>query len=304
MDARLAFIVLIVGAALGYLLGSAVGIALSVWWFDVGLAELGDLDAYRSVQALKLVQAFNTTGTFLLPALLLRRLFRRPSLFSLRFGNVSALTGIQVVLLVLLLMPFIGWLAAFNEGLHLPESLRAIEEILRQTEERAATITKAFLDMHTYGELAINILLIALLAAVAEEVFFRGAMQSLLLRQSRNPHAAIWITAVLFSAFHFQFYGFLPRMLLGAMFGYLVFYSGSLWYAILAHFINNATSVLLYFLLLQGTIDPSWEEFGQRPVDALPAIVCGILGIGLFVWICRRAANGRGDISANISASD
>ena len=77
---------------------------------------------------------------------------------------------------------------------------------------------------------------------------FRGCLQTILLKWMRNKHTAIWITAILFSAFHMEFFGFLPRLLLGALFGYFVAWSGSIWPSVWGHFVNNGTAVIVTYL--------------------------------------------------------
>ena len=108
--------------------------------------------------------------------------------------------------------------------------------------------------MDGIGDLVVNLIIVALLAAVGEELLFRGSMQNIFLEWTKNKHAAVWITAVLFSALHAQFYGFLPRMLLGVVLGYLYIWSGSLWLSMLFHFLNNGLAVLFSYLIAKGTI--------------------------------------------------
>jgi membrane protease YdiL (CAAX protease family) len=109
--------------------------------------------------------------------------------------------------------------------------------------------------------------MIAVLPAVGEELLFRGVIQKLFSKITRSHHWGIWISAILFSALHLQFYGFIPRLLLGAMFGYLLVWSGSLWLPILAHFINNAAAVTALFMIDHGYLNPSIEEFGAGVDD-------------------------------------
>ena len=111
-------------------------------------------------------------------------------------------------------------------------------------EAQAMALTKALLTFEQTSEVWAVLLSVAVLPAVCEEWLFRGTLQPLLFRATGNVHVAVWVSAALFSAIHMQFFGFIPRMLLGAGFGYLVVYSGSLWPAILGHFVNNAGVVI------------------------------------------------------------
>jgi len=94
----------------------------------------------------------------------------------------------------------------------------------------------------------LNLFIIAILPAVGEEFFFRGVLQKILIRLFKSVHVAIWVTAFIFSAIHFQFFGFVPRFILGLIFGYLFFWSGTLWLPVISHFINNAVPVIMSYI--------------------------------------------------------
>jgi hypothetical protein len=119
---------------------------------------------------------------------------------------------------------------------------------MRDSEDQAEKLTEALLQMKTIWDLIKDVLLIGLLTAIVEEFMFRGVLQTIFVRWTKNTHVAIWITAILFSAFHMDFFGFLPRMALGVLFGYFVAWSGSIWPAVWAHFLNNATAVVVTYL--------------------------------------------------------
>ncbi len=151
--------------------------------------------------------------------------------------------------LLLVVVPFNDWLIQFNEALKLPNFMAGIEEWMRNSEELLGKQLERFLQMDHLNDLFVNILVIALLPAFLEELFFRGLIQGLILKWLRNAHISIIITALFFSAVHMQFYGFLPRFLLGVFLGYLFYWSGSLWAAIYFHFLNNLFSIVLSYLL-------------------------------------------------------
>ena len=161
----------------------------------------------------------------------------------------------------------------------LPESLKGLEIWMRQKEDEAMTLTKQLLIMKGYTDFAINLLMIAIIPAIGEELLFRGGIQQIFGKWFGNPHIAIWLAAIIFSAIHVQFYGFIPRMFLGALFGYLLFWGKSLWYPIIGHFINNGSAVIMAFIYQQN--GKSIEEIEKT--DNFPAY--GYLFSALFTLV-------------------
>ena len=212
----------------------------------------------QSTESLKWLQFMQTTATFLLPPILCAWLWDEEHK-PFRWLKMDVPVQWQNILLAVVIMvcavPGINLLADLNSRVELPKSLEFIEQILKSQEEAAAALTERFLQADNIGGLLLNIGLMALLPALSEELSFRGTLQQIISKdqngkeQSTKVHLAIWITAFIFSAIHMQFYGFVPRMLLGAMFGYVFVWSGSLWVPITMHFVNNGLAVLVYFLM-------------------------------------------------------
>ena len=162
----------------------------------------------------------------------------------------------MVLAIMLFSTPLIEFLANINQKMVLPPSLKW----MRTSEDAAQKATSVFLDMKTIGDFVINLLFIGLVTAIVEEFLFRGALQTIFFKWTSNIHAAVWITAILFSAFHMEFFGFLPRLLLGVFFGYFVAWSGSIWTGVWAHFINNGTAVLITYLFQHKLIKISPDD--------------------------------------------
>ena len=212
----------------------------------------------QSTESLKWLQFMQTTATFLLPPILCAWLWDEEHK-PFRWLRMDVPVQWQNILLAVVIMicavPGINLLADLNSRVELPKSLEFIEQILKSQEEAAAALTERFLQADNIGGLLLNIGLMALLPAFSEELSFRGTLQQVISKdqngkeQSTKVHLAIWITAFIFSAIHMQFYGFVPRMLLGAMFGYVFVWSGSLWVPITMHFVNNGLAVLVYYLM-------------------------------------------------------
>ena len=158
-------------------------------------------------------------------------------------------------------LPLIAMLAEWNKGMEFPSFLASVEEMMRQMEESAKVLTERFLNTSSVGMLFINLFVMAFLPAMCEEMLFRGWLQRILVARV-NYHVAIWVVTFVFSAIHFQFYGFVPRMLIGAALGYLYCYTGSLWAPIIAHFTNNAMAVITAFLSYNGYTSIDFDLIG------------------------------------------
>jgi len=228
-----------------------------------------DLNNIISVKRMQLIQSLVlfVGGPFLLaflwsdkPVIYLQlKTKSKPSLYVL-----VAITMIAAI-------PFINLLTELNRQISLPEALAPIENWMRATELQLEEVTLRMLNVYAVSDLIFNLLLIAVLAGLGEELFFRGILQKIF-SEWRNAVLAIWLAAFIFSAIHLQFYGFFPRMLLGAFFGYLLFWSGNLWLPILAHTINNGIAVLFYYLKFNGVQMPDLDIIGTGNTLYLSAL--------------------------------
>lgn len=201
-----------------------------------------------SSSKLKIYTFLNQIIGFLLPSLLIAYLIGNRLESGLKLKIPSLVLVLFSVLGIVVSLGFIGFIGEWNIEIFNQEG--AFFEFCRNLEDQARDSMMGILKMDNYGTLAINILLIGLTPAICEEFAFRGVLQSQLHQSFQNHHLAIWLTAAIFSAIHFQFLGFFPRMLLGGLFGYLVVYTASLWPAILAHFINNSIGVIAYYVAM------------------------------------------------------
>jgi len=142
---------------------------------------------------------------------------------------------------------------------------------------------RAFTATKSLWGLLVNLLMIGVLAAIGEELIFRGLFQGLLTRMLKNPHIAILITALLFSAFHFQFFSFLPRFVLGIVLGYLMYLGRSIWFPIIAHFVNNAMGVIYYYFNSKGSSDDMLEEIGTSNLLPMTALISLLIFAVFFI---------------------
>jgi hypothetical protein len=163
--------------------------------------------------------------------------------------------------------------------------VRVIDRILRSLETEGENIMSAFTATRTIWGLLVNLLMIGVLASLGEELIFRGLLQRLLTGLVKNAHLAIVLTAILFSAFHFQFFSFLPRFILGMILGYLMFLGRSIWFPIIAHFVNNAMGVIYYYFNSMGSADDMLEEIGTSSMMPLTALISLLLfALFFFAW--------------------
>ena len=186
----------------------------------------------------------------------------------------------------------VSFLNQWNQGFVLPEALRSVEEWMRTLEDAAMETTMLLLSGQGVGYFLLNLLIVAGLAALSEELFFRGALQQFLQEKIPNGHASVWITAFIFSVVHFQFYGFFPRLVLGALLGYLFLYTRNLWVPIVVHFINNATVIVLHFFWGDTEWMEGLEEAEVTPAFAFMALISLLLTLFLFMNYRRRGVDG------------
>ena len=253
------------------------------------IASLTDFSNPNIIKGMKIAQAVSAILTFIVPAFLFAWFSSEKKIGYLKLNKgFNIIIGSAVVLLVFSAMPLINWIGEVNSHFTLPDFLSGIEHWMKSTEESLKKLTDAFLQMNGITDLVVNLIVVALLAAIGEELFFRGAMQNVFLEWTKSSHAAVWITAILFSALHAQFYGFLPRMLLGVVLGYLYIWSGSLWLSMLFHFLNNGLAVLFSYLIGKGKISETAETVGAGDTPIILVIASVIVSIGLLYFVYKN----------------
>lgn len=178
-------------------------------------------------------------------------------------------------------MPFISLLTQLNQLLRLPGFLSGLEEMMRNLENSAEKTTLLLLSGNSMLDYIGNILFVGVFAAVAEEIFFRGVLQQLLVKLFRSKNTGVWLTALIFSAMHLQFYGFLPRLILGLLLGYLFVWTNNIWLPILIHFLNNGLVITFNFFLKENAFYHSLEN----PSITLNFIIAGLLSLTLTIFL-------------------
>lgn len=282
-----AFVILV-----SFLAFMVIGLIVAVPLFGLDsltdMPNINNLNEPGNVQLMKYLQVVQSFGLFIVPPLVLAMLYHGNVKTYLHLDKrAGSVTLLLVLLLTLAAAPFINFIGEINMRMILPDWLSGLEQWMKNAEEQAAQLTEAFLKVEGVGGLLFNLFMIALLPAIGEELLFRGVIQRIFTNMTKSYHWGIWISAILFSSLHLQFYGFIPRMLLGVAFGYLLVWSGSMWLPIAAHFLNNALAVLALYFIDKRMLSPKLEEYGATTESFYLAGI-SLLLIILFMYMIKK----------------
>lgn len=264
-----------------------IGFLVAIPVFHINLSGLtqimSDYNDPDNLKFLKFLQTLQGIGLFIIPAFIIGYIFHSNTSVYLKFNPVKKRLVGLTIFIFLASIPLINSIAVFNQNMQLPEWLSGLERWMQQKEASALELTEAFLKMDTFGSLLFNIFMIGILPSIGEELIFRGVLQRIFAEWTKNIHWGIAIAAIFFSAMHLQFYGFLPRMLLGVILGYLFYWSGSIWIPIVGHFVNNTVAVIAYYFYgdqMTGEI----ENFGAEQGTFIYLIV-GVLLVAPLLYL-------------------
>lgn len=211
---------------------------------DLNLILKGEISSFN-ILYVKYFQATQSIALFIVPSILLNYLlFNRFKNYNRTPKSSFFLVFLMVIILMVFTVPITDKLTEWNEMIHFPGIL---ESKFQSLEKEAGKITDQLLSGHSVYDLFINIIVIALIPAIGEEFFFRGIIQRLFYDWLKNYHFAVIFGAVLFSGIHLQFYGFIPRMMLGILFGYIFYWSKNIWLPVVGHLLNNTITILIVF---------------------------------------------------------
>ena len=233
--------------------------------------------------AIMILQTFSTPIPFILAAFFFWILIEKKSIQTLSLRETSLPILLLVGILVIGFMPFDAIFIELNQKLALPESMKSIQDWMKKNEDAGAILTKFLTDFKSPSQFMVALFVVAVLAGISEELVFRGVLQNIALRAFGNPHLAIWFAAFWFSFIHFQFFGFLPRMFLGALFGYLYFWTKNLYVPMFAHFVNNGFTLLMVYLYKNKMVGMDIESTESVPtMVALSSLVLTVLILRFF----------------------
>ena len=226
---------------------------------------------------------------FCLPAFLAARVSSDYPSRWLGFGkSPGILSLIGVIIVYLLSLPGMEWLIDWNAGIHFPQSMKNLEETFRTWEENNGAVSDMLLNADSIGGLLMGVLIIGVVTGFSEELFFRGGLQGIFQRSTLGNGLSVWIATFIFSCLHFQFFGFLPRLIMGAFFGYLFVWTGSLWVPVFAHALNNSVVVVTAYFINNPT---STNSDSVIPViENAPYILplVSLISTGIFLIFFRK----------------
>lgn len=268
----------------------AQGITSSVWgvtfFADPGGAQ--DFSKPHAVYVHWILLFFQHLGLFIVPALLFALLSHPQPRLALGFHPVSPSILAMGVLIMVASIPLVNALSWLNQSMSLPEVFSGLERVLQDMESQAQVLTDALTSTGDWRYLLVNLVVLAAIPAIGEELIFRGLVLRILESWTGKTHRAVWVSAILFSAMHMQFYGFVPRMVLGALLGYLFVWTRSIWVPIIAHFTNNAIALVVMFLIARQDVPQELDGFKPALIDLSILGVSLVLVAGL-AWKIRQS---------------
>ena len=285
------FILILSLCLISVIVFSLTGTFLAAVIYGFNPLEVNNLADPTLIEGMKLMQLFSAVGLFVAPPLVYGAITSKEPLKALGLKSFPKLVNYVLVLVfMVVLTPFLSWVIELNVNMALPDFMRGIEQWMRDSEQNAKQITKAFLTFNGIGSLIYILIIVAIVPAIGEELLFRGVLQRIFIGWAKNAHIGIWGSAILFSALHMQFFGFFPRFLLGLLFGYVFYWSSSLWLPILGHFINNGTVVVVAYLYpeLLNETDGIFGEDSMSVLYYLGSLI-GSMTILFLIWKLNKS---------------
>ncbi len=266
-------------------LGSAVAAVFGQMVFGLPMANISAImenPTAEQVTALMWMNNLSQLFTFILPVIFFLIFFGKSSAHGLMLRSVDWKFVLGAMAFILLASGVVDLSSQLNHAL-IPAG-SAIEAWAKPMEEAVEKLTLRMMEVEGLGAVIITFFSVALVPAVCEELAFRGVMQPLIAKSTRNVHLAIWGTAIAFSIFHMQFYGFIPRVIIGGLLGYLVIWTGSIWPSIAAHFINNAAAFAMYKIYgtmesPEGAVQSEWYAY----------VISIVITLGFVVWFIKNS---------------
>jgi hypothetical protein len=279
-------LLVVIASCVGILMGTAIGAGVaSLFYSGEGsfLEHMTNPTDDRLRVPLLVVQGITTLCGFLIAPYFVWVAMRKKKLTSFNTKKLQPFALLLVFGIVVAFAVADSAIIEWNENIQFPDFLSSFEKWARAKEDQLAALTKMLTQFQSFSEFALAFLIVAVFAGICEEFLFRGIIQTELLKGTKNIHVAIWISAFFFSAIHAQFFGFVPRMLLGALFGYLYYWSGNLWVPMFAHFVNNGFAVCMIYLYQKKIVDTNLDSPEAAPWPAV-IVAAGIVATALWYF--------------------
>jgi membrane protease YdiL (CAAX protease family) len=259
------------------------------------LSETGE----ANIDFLRYLVIMQDICLFIFPAIIILFLFEPDypkSHVDLKVPRINEIA--LVILLAFCIFPVTSFTGELNSGLHLPDWLSGVEKWMTEKEDNADRLIGLLITSDTFWIMLLNLVMIAVLPSIGEEMIFRGVFQKIFYGFFKSGHPAIWITAIIFSTLHFQFFGLIPRLILGLVFGYLYFWSRTLWLPVIAHFVNNAVPVIGEYIKDMNYMTTQTDVVLWKQVIGLPVpIIAG----SLILWYFKNKSRNNSRTELNQS---
>jgi uncharacterized protein len=265
--------------------------------FSNANADFSTLAGDKSINLLKWLQLLASVFTFVFPVFILALVIRQERLkfFNLH-RHINYIQATNVMILFVVTIPLVSVSAILNQYIMDLPFLADFKLANLAKEKALDDLIQSFFADKSIGGLITNLIVVALSAAVTEEIFFRGTLQRLFHENIKSIHITVWLTAIIFSAFHMQFSGFLPRTILGALLGYVYIYTGNLWLPIIGHFINNGLAVVGNHFNIEQLNE---VDKNVKPNNML--YIISIVSIGIIIYLLVKIRNNESlKLSSNI----
>jgi uncharacterized protein len=265
--------------------------------FSNANADFSTLAGDKSINLLKWLQLLASVFTFVFPVFVLALVIRQERLkfFNLH-RHINYIQASNVMILFVVTIPLVSVSAILNQYIMDLPFLADFKLANLAKEKALDDLIQSFFADKSIGGLITNLIVVALSAAVTEEIFFRGTLQRLFHENIKSIHITVWLTAIIFSAFHMQFSGFLPRTILGALLGYVYIYTGNLWLPIIGHFINNGLAVVGNHFNIEQLNE---VDKNVKPNNML--YIISIVSIGIIIYLLVKIRNNESlKLSSNI----
>lgn len=184
---------------------------------------------------------------------------KKPFLRLQKDDSLFPQIGLTIMLFIVAfpIVIFLGWINSF-----LPTG-----DFMKNLAEQNAEVFRSLLEVK--GGLVFALLFVGITPAICEELLFRGYMYRALEKSTRVV-VAIIVSSLVFSLFHIDLTGLLPRFFLGALLAYVTWTSNSLYPAMVGHLVNNGG------LMIAASFNPEMLTESPSPDSEMPWLLIGL----------------------------